>query len=245
MVALLGRRRERLAMFAPVFWRPATGASEAHRAFIEYLLSDGGAKAYRTEESFLMAVPRAAGWLVDDAHVPGEDWAGDDGRALWNAFDADCHGADVRVVCPTYEGARAEFARAAGLSVSETWWLLELPGGSGGRPGLRVQLPGAAAITVAAPPVYDPLGPVLFPPSWSTSSRAATPSVKRSPRPDSGGIAPTTPAPLRPSDEAPVQHRPSARPRGSRPWAGGLRWEKSGRPGEGEAAGGSRPVTVR
>jgi len=182
VVRVLMQRREPLARFAPVFWRPSTDASAHHRAFIEYLLSEGGAKAYRTGESVLLAAPRGEGWLVDDAYVPGTDWAVGDGRALWNSLDRETHGADVRFVCPTYEEDRAAFARSAGLTIAESWWLTELPTASGGEAGVQVQLPGAEAITVAAPPVYDPGGPILFLPAVSDSPVALPASLERAPQ---------------------------------------------------------------
>jgi len=181
-VQVLRQRREPLVALAPVFWRPAADASAQHRAFIEHLVSEGGAKAFRTDTAVLVAVPRGEGWLVDDLYVPGSDWANGDGRTLWNAFDGEAHGSQVRLVCPTYEGDRAEFARTAGLSIAESWWLLELSGAAGGEAGVRVDLAGADAITVAAPPVYDPPGPILFLPSLSDASAALPAAVDRAPR---------------------------------------------------------------
>ena len=84
------------------------------------------------------------------------------GRELWNAFAADLHGEDVRLVCPTYERDRAEFAHSVGLAVAESWWLFEVPGSGGGEAGAQIMVPGADALTVGAPPVYAPPGPILF-----------------------------------------------------------------------------------
>lgn len=182
MVQVLKQRRKPLFEFAPVFWRPAPDASAHHRAFIEYLLADGDAQAYRTDDSVLVAVPRGTDWLVDDLHVPGSDWAHGDGRDLWNYLDRKAHGAQVRFVCPTYEKDRAEFARSAGLAIAESWWLMELPSTSGGEAGVQVKLPGASAITVAAPPVYDPHGPILFLPAITDSLTALPAAVERAPQ---------------------------------------------------------------
>lgn len=161
IVSTLTERRRGLVRYAPVFWHPAPKAAEYHRAFIEHLLTEGGATAYRTDHSVLIAVPRGPGWLVDDAHVAHDSWSGGDGAALWNAFVADCGGAEVRFVCPTYEQERTEFAADAGLQIAESWWLREL-GHEGGAAGVEVSLPGAEAVTLGAPPVYAPPGPVLF-----------------------------------------------------------------------------------
>lgn len=50
--------------------------------------------------------------------------------------------------------------------------MLELPGSGGGSGGAEVSLPGAAALTVDAPPIYSPGGPILFLPSTSDSAIA-------------------------------------------------------------------------
>lgn len=162
-VEVLEHRRGQLVEWAPVFWCPAADASTRHRAFIEYLLTEAGAHGFRTNAAVLVAAPRGEGWLVDDMHVPSPDWGDADGRALWNALDGVAHGSLVRFVCPVYEKNRADFAKTAGLTVAESWWLVELPDGpGGGESGVEVNLAGTKAVTVAAPPVYDPGGPVLY-----------------------------------------------------------------------------------
>lgn len=175
IVSACRQRRRPLIRQAPIFWQPAPDATILHRAFIERLLADG-AKAYRTAGAVLVAVPRGSGWFVDDAHVPGGHWATGEGLDLWNALAADCGGCEVRLVCPTYEQDRAEFAQAAGLTVAESRWLVELPSSGGGETGKQLQLPGAEAITVGAPPVYAPPGPILFLPA-PTDAGAALPAA--------------------------------------------------------------------
>lgn len=154
-VSVLGRRRDLLVPYAPIFWAPAEGAVGTHQAYLRHLLSDAGAVGWRTDESVLVAARHGDGWLVDDAA-----WTPQDGAALWGAFAAGCADDPVRVVCSRYEPERRELVLAAGLQVEETWWLRELSG-SGGEPGLRVDLPGASARTVPAPPVYAPPGPMF------------------------------------------------------------------------------------
>lgn len=97
-------------------------------------------------------------------HVHDEHWASD-GTELWNELAAVSGGQDVRFVCPTYESGRAEFASRIGLTVAETWWLIELRDSGGGEARMKVRLPGADAITVGAPAVYAPPGPMLFLPA--------------------------------------------------------------------------------
>ena len=167
---------------APVFWRPSADASTRHRAFLDHLLTEAGAHGFRTDAAVLIAAPRVQGWLVDDMHVPGPDWSGADGGALWNALDGVAHGAPVRFVCPVPEKSRADFAQAAGLTVAETWWLRELPDGpGGGEAGVEVDLSGTAAVTVAAPPVYDPGGPVLFIPALADATTGLSAAVSSAP----------------------------------------------------------------
>lgn len=181
IVRVLDKRRKPLVDYAPVFWRPAPNAQANHRGFIEYLLTEGAAKAYRTDDSILIAAPRDNGWLVDDASIQAELWASGDGRDLWNAFDADCHGAEVRLVCPTYEQARVEFAQAVGLARAESWWLMELMNSGGGEAGAQVTLSGADAITVEAPPVYAPPGPILFLRTVTNSDLALPAAISTAP----------------------------------------------------------------
>jgi hypothetical protein len=180
IVSVLAERRAQLVKYAPVFWRPAPTADQQHRSFINYLLTDGDAKAYRTDRSVLVAAPRRGGWLIDDAHVPDGRWLSGQGRELWDAFAADCTGADARFVCPTYEHQRAEFAATTGLHLAESWWLIELEG-SEGEAGVAVPLPGADAVTVAAPPVYSPPGPILFLPLVHDAARAVPAAIDRAP----------------------------------------------------------------
>lgn len=176
IVDLLAARRAPLVECAPVFWRPAPDATSIHRGYLESMLRSGG-HAYRTANAALIATPRGDGWLVDDAHVADQGWsATSDGHELWRLFAADWGGSVVRFVCPTYEYERAAFARSVGLGVQESWWLRELSG-SGGRVGVEVDLPGAAAVTVAAPPIYTPPGPVMFLPDPADAVTAVPAAV--------------------------------------------------------------------
>ncbi|RYC11251.1 hypothetical protein [Nocardioides zhouii] len=160
---VLARRRQALVPHAPAFWRPAPDALDRHRDHLDHLLS-AGARGFRTAGSVLLAAPRGDGWLVDDAAVegaaPASEW-----QHLWDAFADACPGDAVRLVCPTYDAERAEHATRVGLNVAESWWLRELPGSGGGQSGIDVALPGADAVTVGAPPVYAPPGPILFLPT--------------------------------------------------------------------------------
>ncbi|WP_157546812.1 hypothetical protein [Hamadaea tsunoensis] len=177
-VEVLRRRREPLVRHAPLFWRPAPDAAERHRDHLAYVLGVAGGRGYRTDRSVLIAAARGDGVLVDDAYAEEEDWAGD-GRLLWAALAADAAGTRVRFVCPTHERRRAGFARTAGLNRAESWWLREIEGSAGGTAGVEIDLPGAMARTVAAPPVYAPPGPVLFLTAVTDPRRALPAAVER------------------------------------------------------------------
>lgn len=108
-VDVLRRRREALVPHAPVFWLPAPDADARHRAYLHHLLTEGGARAWRTSTSVLVAARRGAGWLVDDFRAE----TASDAIDLWNAFASTCEGDGLRFVVPTYEKARAAHAVAA------------------------------------------------------------------------------------------------------------------------------------
>ena len=193
-VAVLARRRDALATQAPIFWRPDTRSVQHHRLFLEHLLTSGGAFGYRTEHSVLIAAPRGEGWLIDDAHVPHERWLDTDGAALWAALAGDHGGEAVRFVCPTSEWERGAFARQHGLELAESWWLRELPGSGGGEAGQPVELPGAAAVTVEAPPVYAPPGPILFLNAVTDANSALVAASEQAPRLGCAAIVVNQPA---------------------------------------------------
>ncbi|HVT67476.1 MAG TPA: hypothetical protein VHF26_07000 [Trebonia sp.] len=189
IVAVLAERRRPLASRAPVFWQPAGHAARFHRAFLTRLLTEAGARGYRTDTAVLIAAPRGQSWIVDDAYVPHERWTTSHAaQALWQAFAADCGGDPVRFVCPRYEEERGAFARRVGLTVAESWWLRELPGSGGGPAGVTVDLPGASAATTAAPPVYAPPGPMLFLPQVTDPPSAIPAAVPEALRRGCAGI---------------------------------------------------------
>lgn len=100
---------------------------------------------------------------------------------LWDALAVECPGDALRFVSPTYERARGAFARETGLTLAESWWLLEMAGSGGGEAGRDVALPGAQAMTVGAPPVYAPPGPILFLPAPTDAARALPAAVEQAP----------------------------------------------------------------
>lgn len=188
VVAVLAERLKLLIPHAPIFWQPSPHAARIHRAYLARLLTQAGARGYRTAAAVLIAAPGPPGWIVDDARVPGEQWGTPDADALWRAFTTDCGGDPVRFVCPRYEQERGAFAVRVGLTLAESWWLKELPGSQGGQGGVTVDLPGASAVTAAAPPVYAPPGPMLFLPEVANPQTAIPAALSAAPRRGCAGI---------------------------------------------------------
>ncbi|HEX4091873.1 MAG TPA: hypothetical protein VHZ33_24430 [Trebonia sp.] len=188
VVAVLAERLKLLIPHAPIFWHPSQHAARIHKAYLTRLLTQAGARGYRTDTSVLIAAPSPPGWIVDDASVPREQWGTPDANALWSALTADCSGDPVRFVCPRYEQERGAFAVQAGLTLAESWWLKELPGSQGGQAGLTVELPGASAMTAAAPPVYAPPGPMLLLPEVDNPHTAIPAALAEAPRRGCAGI---------------------------------------------------------
>jgi hypothetical protein len=164
VVDRLAERRAALVPHAPVLWRPAADAAQAHRRFLGDVLGMAGTVGFRTDTGFLIAAPRAGGWSVDDMVVPPEQWA-THGQALWAAFRQASRPSSVRFVCPVPEPDRAEFGRRQGLQLASSWWHRDVapssPSGQRDEPRAP-QVQGATAQLVTAPRIYDPGGPVMY-----------------------------------------------------------------------------------
>ncbi len=72
-------------------------------------------------------------------------------------------------------------ALAPSVEAEESWWLMELPGSGGGEVGCQIELPGADAITVGAPAVCAPPGPILFLPALTDAARAVPAAIAKAP----------------------------------------------------------------
>jgi hypothetical protein len=161
IVERLADRRRSLAAFAPTYWRPASDARLRHREFLRFLLGDGGAVGFRTDDSVVLAQPRAHGWLVDDAAVADAEWESE-GAELWDALRSKISGS-LRWVCPVPERERLDFVGRSGFELVESWWHRDIEAEStSGNDGGVVRVVGAVARLVPAPPVYEPGGPILF-----------------------------------------------------------------------------------
>ncbi|MFC7406660.1 hypothetical protein [Georgenia alba] len=169
VVGLAAARRERLAGYAPRFWRPAPDARERHAPFLAGQIDDPGTVTVRTDRGYLLGAPQGDRLVADDMVLEDDSAWGSDGVALLLA--AGRH-ADLRAVCPVPERARRETVEALGLTRVESWWTRDLPTSEssrsdGGRlavesDGGRLTVDGGAGRLVTAPPVYAPGGPVLL-----------------------------------------------------------------------------------
>jgi hypothetical protein len=161
IVHRLAVRRRALRPHAPVYWRPAADAASRHRDYLRFLLGDGGAIGFRTSSDLILAQPSGPGWLVDDAAVDEDRWS-IEGAELWGAIRQELHGY-TRWVCPVPEVARREFVLSHDFKLTESWWHRDVTGElSVVQADALVDVSGASARLVAAPPVYSPGGPILF-----------------------------------------------------------------------------------
>ena len=161
VVQVTRSRREALASYAPLFWRPAHDATERHREFLAQLIADPEVLGLRTDHGYVLVLDRGDHRLVDDMVVaPDERWP-DEGVELLRAVLA--APGRVRFVAPVAEPARTAAGRSLGLAVAETWWHRDLPDPAAVTgAAFEIDVAGTTGRLVPAPPVYDPGGPVLL-----------------------------------------------------------------------------------
>ncbi|WP_328988466.1 hypothetical protein OG394_19810 [Kribbella sp. NBC_01245] len=167
VVDLAARRRQRIAGFAPRFWRPAPDARRVHSEWIGELIRSPDVVSLRTDRGFAIAAPNGNRLVVDDMAVDDAFWSTDGARLLGEV----ARRGPLRVVCPVPEPLRRQAVSELGLSVVETWWHRDLdpnpaPAESplGDQPPVPAEsLLGAEGVRlVPAPPIYAPGGPVLL-----------------------------------------------------------------------------------
>jgi hypothetical protein len=165
---LMERRRQVYAGYSPVFWRPRPGVTGLHARFLSGQIASPGYVALRTGHGFLIGQRRGQEGFVDDFAV--DETAGWDGdgaallAAAWRRWEPDGVEA-VRVVTAHADHDKRAMLAALSLELAEQWWVRELepapaPPGQPAPAG-PVTGTGFTGRLVAAPPVYDPGGPVL------------------------------------------------------------------------------------
>ena len=145
-------------------------------------MSEGGAKAFRTDTAVLVAAPRGDGWLVDDLFVPGSAWANGDGRTLWNALDGEAHGSQVRLVCPTTKATGQRSRGQRGCPSPSRGGSSSCRAPQAARPAFASTWPGPKPSRLPPRRSTTPPGPILFLPSVSDASRPFVAAVDRAPR---------------------------------------------------------------
>lgn len=165
---LMERRRAVYADYSPVFWRPRPGVTGLHARFLGRQIGSPGFVALRTGHGFLIGQRRGQEGSIDDFAVDETaTWNGDGTallRAAWQRWESDGVEA-VRVVTAHADQDKCTMLATLGLELAEQWWVRELepapaPPGHLASAG-KVSGTGFAGRLVAAPPVYDPGGPVL------------------------------------------------------------------------------------
>ena len=164
---LMERRRQVYATFAPVFWRPAVGAGEAHAGFLRFRVEAGAAIGLRSDDGFVVATVVDGRYDVDDFAVEHDARWSISGRALLEAVvDSGALRADatVRVVTARRDTAKRQMLDGCGLVVRSRWWVKELRADPPAEIGAarEVDLGGRTGSFVPAPPVYAPGGPVCL-----------------------------------------------------------------------------------
>lgn len=154
-------RRERIASFAPTFWRPAPNAREVHEDFLGNQIDNPDVLSIRSDHGFLFGAARAELLVIDDMALEEESaWDTEGQQLLRSAGET----SDLRFVCPVPEPARTQTALTLGMSIVESWWHRDLaPDGlAETREDSSLRVDGALGRLVPAPPVYAPGGPVLL-----------------------------------------------------------------------------------
>ena len=140
MAALAGIRREQYARYQPLFWRPAAGALDKHRAYLASLIGDDTVITLVSEESgqltgFLIATltgpppvydPGGATCQIDDfVVVPDARWQSTGSRLLRAGLaEAGLRGAVQAVVVTGHlDQPKRQLLRACGLEPASEWWV--------------------------------------------------------------------------------------------------------------------------
>lgn len=166
MAGLMERRRAEYEVYSPVFWRRAHGVEGRHAAFLARVIEQPDTIGLRSDNGFITATRTVEMYYVDDFAVEANGTWATDGRSLLLAAWAEARrraASALRVVTAKRDGPKVAMLTAAGLVRSEQLWVkpldVDAPGTvySGRKEGR-----GYNVVLTAAPPVYDPGGPVAM-----------------------------------------------------------------------------------
>lgn len=144
IAALAAIRREQYASYQPIFWRPAVGALDGHRAYLASLIENDKVITLVCEEGgeltgFLIATltgappvydPGGATCQIDDFMVvPPTRWPTTGARLLRAGLtEAGRRGAIQAVVVTGHlDLPKRELLRACGLDPASEWWVTPQP----------------------------------------------------------------------------------------------------------------------
>jgi GNAT superfamily N-acetyltransferase len=163
---LMERRRQVYAGYSPVFWRPRPGVTGLHARLLGGQAGSPGYVALRTGHGFLIGQRRGGegeGFVDDFAVEETARWDGDGAallRAAWHRWEPEGVEA-VRVVTAHADRDKCAMLAALSFELAEQWWVRVLEPAPPAAPAGPVTGTDFAGRLGAAPPVYDPGGPVL------------------------------------------------------------------------------------
>jgi hypothetical protein len=158
-------RRQEYAAYSPVFWRPAADPVPGHTGFLARQIAADDVVALRTDRGFVVGQIRGSGGGIDDFAVTEPELWATHGRALLDAAMGQMHArgaAEVQVVTAQKDLPKSAMLRDAGLALVNQWWVKALAAGADSLEPGRRSGDGFSGILGAAPPVYDPGGPVFL-----------------------------------------------------------------------------------
>jgi hypothetical protein len=124
IAALTAAGRRRLAEWSPVWWRPAAGADELHRMWLQHLVeADGPVVRVITDHAHVVgcavSMPQAAQWFVDDVALADDERWADAGIELLDAVAE----RPALTCVPTHHLARRAASEAAHLHHVSSYWM--------------------------------------------------------------------------------------------------------------------------
>jgi hypothetical protein len=124
IVALTATSRQRLAEWAPHWWRPAPGADEVHPLWLAHLIQTEGPVVRVVTDGgdvvgCAISMPQPHQWVVDDVVIAHDDAWSDAGLDLLEAVAE----RPALTCVPTAHLARRAGSLAAGLHHTSSYWI--------------------------------------------------------------------------------------------------------------------------
>ena len=124
IVSLTSAYRERLAGWAPVWWRISKAADQTHQGWLAYMLRSPQFTFRVVEvddavEGCTVSVPQGSQWFVDDVAVIDDSRWPNSGVALLTGVSE----RPALTCVPSADSARLEASQAAGLDLVSSYWI--------------------------------------------------------------------------------------------------------------------------